>query len=198
MARVTVVLDIDEDIIKDVSGHESLEAAVAQELGWLHDSGMFVDSLRLHENIYLKLDENREWSAMVGCERPCDAAVLFVEEKEYPAKFYYSRTDLNGSSCIEMDVCNDRDEMLQSLNWMGKCGYTPLKVWDFDANKPNDKALFDIFNAGSARRAEAAREEMDGLMGLDDAIEEAAMYGATEQKGKEEWKERDPDLDRFF
>lgn len=170
MARVTVVLDVDETIIKDVSGHESLEAAVAQELGWLHDSGMLVDSVRLHESFYLKLDENREWTAMVDNERPCEDAVLFVEEQEYPAEFYYSRTDLNGSSCIELDVCKNREEMLQSLNWMGKCGYMPLKVWDFDAKEPHDKALFDIFDAGLAKRAEAAREEMDGLMGLDDLI----------------------------
>lgn len=198
MARITVVLDVDEELIKDISGQDDFEDAVHQELGWLHDSAMFVNSVRFHERIYLKLDENREWRALVGVERPCEGAVLFVEEQEYPAKFYYSRTDLNGSASVEMDVCENRDELLQSLNWMGECGYTPLKVWDFDAKKCDDRELWEIFNAGSARRAEAAWEEMDGLMGLDEAIEAAEVMSFEEQKGKDFCLKDDPDLDRYF
>lgn len=198
MARVTVVLDVDEDIIKDLSGHESLEAAVEQELGWLNDSGMFVNSVWVHENIYLKLDENHEWTAQVGPERPCEGAVLFVEEQEYPVDMLYVRTDLNGSSVLEVDPCDNREELLKSLNWMGKCGFTPLQVWDFDANKCEDRELWEIFNAGSARRAEAAREEVDGLMGLNEAIEAAEVMSFEDQKGKDFCLKCDPDLDRYF
>ena len=44
MKRIEVVLNVDEEIILNESGQESLEDAIAQELGWLHDSGLSVES----------------------------------------------------------------------------------------------------------------------------------------------------------
>ncbi len=43
MKRIYVSLVVDEEAIKEASGLESLDEAIAQELGWLHDSGMFVE-----------------------------------------------------------------------------------------------------------------------------------------------------------
>ena len=43
MKRVYVTLIVDENAIKESSGLENLDEAISQELGWLHDSGMFVE-----------------------------------------------------------------------------------------------------------------------------------------------------------
>jgi len=42
--KIRVTLDVNEETIKEVSGTDSLNDAVSGELGWLHDSGMFVEN----------------------------------------------------------------------------------------------------------------------------------------------------------
>ena len=44
MKKIEVVLNVDEDVLLNESGQESLDDAVAQELGWLQDSGLSVES----------------------------------------------------------------------------------------------------------------------------------------------------------
>lgn len=44
MAKITVVIDVLEDEIKAKSGIEELSDVIRQELGWLRDSGMIVES----------------------------------------------------------------------------------------------------------------------------------------------------------
>lgn len=44
MAKISVVIDVLEDEIKAESGIEELSDAIRQELGWLRDSGMIVES----------------------------------------------------------------------------------------------------------------------------------------------------------
>ena len=44
MKRITVTLNIDEAALKAESSLDNLEEAINRELGWLHDSGMFVEA----------------------------------------------------------------------------------------------------------------------------------------------------------
>lgn len=44
MKQILVTLNVDEEAIQNASGCDCLEDAVSQELGWLHDSGMFVEN----------------------------------------------------------------------------------------------------------------------------------------------------------
>lgn len=41
--KINVILDVDEKIVLEESGQPTLTEAIGQELGWLRDSGMFVD-----------------------------------------------------------------------------------------------------------------------------------------------------------
>lgn len=43
MKQIVVTLSIDEEIIMAESGQGTLTDAIGQELGWLRDSGMFVE-----------------------------------------------------------------------------------------------------------------------------------------------------------
>lgn len=117
--------------------------------------------------IYLTLNADRVWSADVPHGRVDAKAVRFCEEKEYPVELYYYRTDINGSSSLELDVCQDRRELLKSLNWLGQCGYTPLQLWDFHAQTTRNERVMNIFAAGAERRYEEAKQS------LDDVIEDA-------------------------
>lgn len=44
MVRITATIEVFEDEIRAESGIEDLSDAIRQELGWLHDSGMIVES----------------------------------------------------------------------------------------------------------------------------------------------------------
>lgn len=44
MSKIQVTINVDDDAILAESGQSGLEDAIRQELGWLHDSGMFVES----------------------------------------------------------------------------------------------------------------------------------------------------------
>lgn len=91
--------------------------------------------------------------------------IEFVREGDYPAEFYYSRTDLNGSTVVERDICKDREDLIQSLNWCGKCGYMPLQLWKFDSSAPMSGELLNLLNGVYNRRLNQlsiATAEMEG------------------------------------
>ncbi len=44
MAKIKVIMDVYEDDIKAESGLDCLDEAIDSELGWLHDSGISVES----------------------------------------------------------------------------------------------------------------------------------------------------------
>ena len=66
--------------------------------------------------LYLSINKDRVWSASSSALRADNHAVRFCEEKDYPVDLYYARTDINGSSSIEKDVCNNRDNLIKTLN----------------------------------------------------------------------------------
>lgn len=106
------------------------------------------------DNIYLKLNEDRTWAAVVATEKPSEEYVLFTGEGEYPTEVFYSRTDLNGSGVLCGDECVDRDSLLESLNWIGQCGYTVLNLWNYDIEYPWDAKIEVIFESAYERRYE--------------------------------------------
>ncbi len=48
--RITATIDIDEEIIMEVSEEETLDEAIKKEFSWIHDSGMTLVS-------YEKIDD---------------------------------------------------------------------------------------------------------------------------------------------
>lgn len=114
--------------------------------------------------VYLIMNADRVWSADVPHGRVAAKAVRFCEEKDYPVELYYYRTDINGSGCVESDICKNRQELLKSLNWLGECGYTPLQLWDFRAETTRDERVMNIFAAGAQRRYEEMRESLDEMI----------------------------------
>ncbi len=44
MAKIMAIIEVYENEIKAKSGQEELSDAITQELGWLHDSGMAVET----------------------------------------------------------------------------------------------------------------------------------------------------------
>lgn len=60
MAKISVLIDVDEEKLKSVSGDNSLEDAITRELDWLRDSGMKVESWEMVETEHNKQSEKVE------------------------------------------------------------------------------------------------------------------------------------------
>ena len=118
--------------------------------------------------IFVSLDkETGVWSAVASANRADNHPVRFCEEKDYPVDLYYMRTDINGSGIMEKELCNNRNELLETLNWLGKCGFTPWDVWDFHIGTSRNEKAMEIFAAGRRKRAEYAHSVLDDM--IDDA-----------------------------
>lgn len=108
-----------------------------------------------NKKIFLVQNPNKTWSAQISDKRPfriLSNVAELTSEKEYPVQIFYRRTDLNGSSVVDSDVCPNRDSLLQSLNWFGKCGYSILSLWDYEINRPISADLQAIFDNAYDRR----------------------------------------------
>ena len=55
MAKIIVELEVSEETVKEISGKSDLENAITRELGWLHQSGMYVDSWQFKEAVSVDL-----------------------------------------------------------------------------------------------------------------------------------------------
>lgn len=152
------------------------------------------DIQKLYSNVYLRLNENRDWSAEVDRECPGPGAVLFVQEGKYPVEVYYERTDLNGSSVMEKDVCESRKDLIESLNWMGKCGYLPVSVWGFDVDQCVDRGLIGVFKAAIDQRAEALAKAQEEFINAQEDVDEI-IAGAKDRVSVASVQERERELD---
>lgn len=105
-------------------------------------------------NIYLYANEKRVWQA-IASEDPQKKDVEFlVKEGSYPAELYYVRFDLNGSRVMEREYCQNREELLDTLNWIGEIGGIVSGIWEFDEDKKMSPNLQKIFEDGKERKME--------------------------------------------
>lgn len=114
----------------------------------------------MNERMYLTLASDSTWSASISATPPSDSCAPFVKEQSYPVELYFARTDLNGSRVVERDICQDRAQLLSSMNWCGKCGYSILELWDFDIDKPGYDAAAEMIHQGVIRRFNRIEKEL--------------------------------------
>ncbi len=134
-------------------------------------------------------NEHTYSAAAVSGTPPFDGAIKLAEERDYPAEVIYTRTDLNGSTCLESERCASMSELLSALDWCGKCGYTVHELWDFDLGKTQDKGIVDLFDDVYQHRMkrigkEAERIDPETPQPLSEQIQGAHQrMGQTPQSG---------------
>lgn len=111
-------------------------------------------------SVYLLPGEEGLWSAGVYETSPALNAFKLCSEQDYPVSVFYRRYDLNGSSVYEQDFCKNKEELIDTLNWCGKCGNAVLEVWDFSLEKGNEPEIAKLFQDGFLKKMEHLAEEM--------------------------------------
>ena len=113
--------------------------------------------------VYLVPNSDDTWITKVADAKPAPTAAALCIEGTYPVNLYYSRTDLNGSSTLERDNCQNREELMHTLNWIGECGYVPLSVWEYHAEKPMENSLANILNKAYDRGEKLRQQALEEL-----------------------------------
>lgn len=150
------------------------------------------------EKVFLVPKADDTWKTVIADTLPVPAAAALSAEGEYPVEVYYRRTDLNGSGTIEMDHCQNRDELARSLDWIGQCGYLLLSFWDYDYAMPMESTLTEIldkaYERGHQQRMQvlAEIESESECRSLTDLIQEA--QSKADASPSSEPPDRTPDL----
>ena len=140
-----------------------------------------------NKKIFLVQNPNKTWSAKIADKKPFRLLSNIAEltpEKEYPVEVFYRRTDLNGSSVVEADICPDRNSLLESLNWIGKCGYSILSLWDYEIHRPISadlQAIFDDAYSRSQKLLQAAADDFAECV-LEDFEDFDSQHSSAAQK----------------
>jgi len=108
----------------------------------------------IESKIYISQNEDNTWFASVSDGDILGIGTELTAEREYPVKVYYSRMDVMGNNLYDMDKCNNREELLETLNWIGLACYTLHGVWDFNLHNEISPELNIIFNNSFNRRVE--------------------------------------------
>lgn len=134
---------------------------------------------------YIYISMNKEtavWSAVASASRADNHPIRFCAEKEYPVDLYFMRSDINGSSSLEKEVCRNRGELLKTLNYLGECGFTPWDLWDFHVESSRNEKILDVFAEALRKREEKVLAALDDM--IDDAELQRNEYGDASEKAE--------------
>ena len=127
--------------------------------------------------VYLQLNEDNTWSADFSSNGEGAKALKLCDEKNYPVSVYYVRYDLNGSDVHEEDICHDRTELMESLNWRGACRHQLQEIWDFNRRDSRNPEINELFSAVYKANMDQVREDMDAFYPPEDVplVEQASL-----------------------
>lgn len=118
--------------------------------------------------VYLIPDEDSTYVSCVSTDAPSDDAIFLVEEGTYPVEAWHERHDLNMDRLLMREEINNRDELIQYLDFIGAGRHALLNLWDYDINVDASDELLHLFDVCYKRMAELiCADMMDACEGID-------------------------------
>ena len=116
--------------------------------------------------IYMRALPDGKWTAYVCPQKHAEKLgyIFITDEGSYPVNLYYARYDIMGSKVVEMRVCYNRRELLEMLDWCGKCRTRILKLWEHDLDHASDPKLFELYRACGKREYELMQEDIEAFL----------------------------------
>lgn len=124
----------------------------------------FCESLQDY-SVYLCPGSDSQWSAVIATDAPTGNHILLTNEHSYPVEFCFERYDIAGSRVLGSRTCQDRAELLESLNWHGSCRNIIRSLWDFDILKSDNEQVLELFRNCGERRQQIAQELIEMFKG---------------------------------
>lgn len=116
--------------------------------------------------LYMRGLPDGQWTAYVCPQRHAEKHnyIFLTEEGLYPVNLYYARIDMMGSKVVEMRVCHDQQELLETLDWCGKCRMRILRLWQHDLDQATDPKLFELYAECGKREYELMQEDIEAFL----------------------------------
>lgn len=120
-------------------------------------------------NVYLISDEDFTYISCISDDAPSTDAIFLVEEGAYPVEAWHKRHDLNLDSLLMTEYINNRDELIEYLDFQGACRNEIVRLWDFYTYDNSLVKLHRLFDKCYERKVELITEEMlEACEGLED------------------------------
>lgn len=114
-------------------------------------------------NVYLIPCDDRVYHACVSKNAPDPSAIFMVKEGDYPVGVWWTRHDMNMDRLWATDICENRENLVKLLNFLGECGHVIEELWEYKDSESTNEALSNLFDICYERKMEqlgAAIDEM--------------------------------------
>lgn len=161
---------VDDEFIVPVVRFDSMRKAY-EFMSWLEKR-----LGELEKSFFVEKTAQGDWACKVGAD---SNGILLVQEQNYPVELYYTRLDLNGSSILEREVLENRNDLLKAMQWHGQCNHVIEQIWDFDLKTCNSHlyVFFEEVYGKAMQNIEMAQchDDIDDkeTSSLDDKIQDA-------------------------
>lgn len=108
----------------------------------------------MKNNVYLIPCGDRAYYAQVSTNSPSPSAIFMVAEGNYPVEMWWSRHNLNMCRLWATETCNSREDLIDTLNFLGKCGHNVETLWDYDDKTTTNAKITELFDVCYERKCE--------------------------------------------
>lgn len=112
-------------------------------------------------NIYLIPDKDSTYISCISDDAPSTDAIFLTKEGDYPVEAWHERHDLNSDRLLMKETINNRDELIQYLDFLGQCRHAMLQLWGYDIDKNTSEDSLALFDACYSRKMELIQEDIE-------------------------------------
>lgn len=114
-------------------------------------------------NVYLILGEDATYTSCVSNDAPSTDAIFFVEEGDYPVDVWWKRHDMNMNSLWANETCENREDLIKLLDFLGECGHVVEELWGYKDSESTNEELSNLFDVCYERKMEQLSAAIDDM-----------------------------------
>jgi hypothetical protein len=114
-------------------------------------------------NVYLRPFGDRAYRASISDTTTDPTDIFVVEEGEYPVEVWWTRHDMNMCRLWATETCENREDLIKLLDFLGDCGHTIEKMWAYEDNEFTNEELSNLFDVCYDRKMEQLSAAIDDM-----------------------------------
>jgi hypothetical protein len=114
-------------------------------------------------NVYLRPFGDRAYRASISDTTTNPTDIFVVEEGEYPVEVWWTRHDMNMCRLWATETCENREDLIKLLDFLGDCGHTVEKMWAYEDNEFTNEELSNLFDVCYDRKMEQLSAAIDDM-----------------------------------
>ena len=115
-------------------------------------------------NVYLIPYGDRAYRSAISETPPDPSAIFLTEEWDYPAEAWWTRHDMNLDRLWASQVCENPEELIELLDFLGACGHTVEDLWGYNDRLVPTEQTTKLFNECYDRKMEELTKEIEFML----------------------------------